>query len=113
MTTPSLNLTLNTRMMAAIIGNDAKAIKAMRDAGVDLAGRNIDGDTWLDVAVTRNKKTAAAAILMLGGSKTSMLSATDKNGDTVLDKAVGVVSDSFLNMLRNAMPTKRNLALAA
>ncbi|MCW0163738.1 hypothetical protein OIV56_13480 [Burkholderia pseudomallei] len=93
---------LNARMMAAVILDDARDIRHLAKEGLDVAGISLTGDTWLDIAVARNRMNAAAAIIMLSGSKTNLLTATDKTGDTVIDKAVGVVSERFLVMLLNA-----------
>ena len=93
---------LNARMMAAVILDDARDIRHLAKEGLDVAGISLTGATWLDIAVARNRMNAAAAIIMLSGSKTNLLTATDKTGDTVIDKAVGVVSERFLVMLLNA-----------
>ncbi|MCA8180704.1 hypothetical protein [Burkholderia vietnamiensis] len=102
MSTLTLTSKLNSRMMAAVILDDARDIRRLAKDGLDVAGLNLNGDTWLDVAVARNKMKAAAAIIMLSGSKTSLLNTIDRNGDTVIDKAVGVVSEKFLVMLLSA-----------
>ncbi|PRE88269.1 hypothetical protein [Burkholderia gladioli] len=102
MSTLTLTSKLNSRMMAAVILDDARDIRRLAKDGLDVTGVNLNGDTWLDVAVARNKMKAAAAIIMLSGSKTSLLNTIDRNGDTVLDKAVGVVSEKFLVMLLSA-----------
>ena len=98
----TLTSKLNSRMMAAVILDDARDIRRLAKDGLDVTGVNLNGDTWLDVAVARNKMKAAAAIIMLSGSKTSLLNTIDRNGDTVIDKAVGVVSEKFLVMLLSA-----------
>ncbi|WP_396329321.1 hypothetical protein [Burkholderia anthina] len=92
----------NARMMAAVILDDGRDIRRMAKEGLDVTGVNLNGDTWLDVAVARNRMKAAAAIIMLSRSKTALLNETDANGDTVIDKAVGVVSERFLVMLLSA-----------
>ena len=102
MSTLTLTSKLNSRMMAAVILDDARDIRRLAKDGLDVTGVNLNGDTWLDVAVARNKMKAAAAIIMLSGSKTSLLNTIDRNGDTVIDKAVGVVSEKFLVMLLSA-----------
>ncbi|ELA01439.1 hypothetical protein D769_00170 [Cupriavidus sp. HMR-1] len=102
MSTLTLTTKLNARMMAAVILDDARDIRRLAKDGLDVTGVNLNGDTWLDVAVARNKMKAAAAIIMLSGSKTKLLNTIDRNGDTVLDKAVGVVSEKFLVMLLSA-----------
>jgi len=102
MSTLTLTTKLNARMMAAVILDDARDIRRLAKDGLDVTGVNLNGDTWLDVAVARNKMKAAAAIIMLSGSKTSLLNTIDRNGDTVVDKAVGVVSEKFLVMLLSA-----------
>lgn len=102
MSTATLTSKLNSRMMAAVILDDARDIRRMAKEGLDVTGVSLTGDTWLDIAVARNRMNAAAAIVMLAGSKTALLNATDKTGDTVLDKAVGVVSEKFLVMLLRA-----------
>lgn len=98
----TLTSKLNSRMMAAVILDDARDIRRLAKDGLDVTGVNLNGDAWLDVAVARNKMKAAAAIIMLSGSKTSLLNTIDRNGDTVIDKAVGVVSEKFLVMLLSA-----------
>ncbi|MDN7536800.1 hypothetical protein [Burkholderia cenocepacia] len=102
MSTRTLTSKLNSRMMAAVILDDARDIRRLAKDGLDVTGVNLNGDTWLDVAVARNKMKAAAAIIMLSGSKTSLLNTIDRNGDTVIDKAVGVVSEKFMVMLLSA-----------
>lgn len=98
----TLTSKLNSRMMAAVILDDARDIRRLAKDGLDVTGVNLNGDTWLDVAVARNKMKAAAAIVMLAGGKTTLLNTIDRNGDTVIDKAVGVVSEKFLVMLLSA-----------
>ena len=98
----TLTSKLNSRMMAAVILDDARDIRRLAKDGPDVTGVNLNGDTWLDVAVARNKMKAAAAIIMLAGSKTKLLNTIDRNGDTVIDKAVGVVSEKFMVMLLSA-----------
>lgn len=98
----TLTSKLNSRMMAAVILDDARDIRRLAKDGLDVTGVNLNGDAWLDVAVARNRMKAAAAIIMLSGSKTSLLNTIDRNGDTVIDKAVGVVSEKFLVMLLSA-----------
>lgn len=98
----TLTSKLNSRMMATVILNDARDIRRLAKDGLDVTGVNLNGDTWLDVAVARNKMKAAAAIVMLAGGKTTLLNTIDRNGDTVIDKAVGVVSEKFLVMLLSA-----------
>ena len=98
----TLTSKLNSRMMAAVILDDARDIRRLAKDGLDVTGVNLNGDTWLDVAVARNKMKAAAAIIMLSGSKTSLLNTIDRNGDTVIDKAVGVVPEKFMVMLLSA-----------
>ena len=98
----TLTSKLNSRMMAAVILDDARDIRRLAKDGLDVTGVNLNGDTWLDVAVARNKMKAAAPFIMLSGSKTSLLNTIDRNGDTVIDKAVGVVSEKFLVMLLSA-----------
>ncbi|MEF9443397.1 hypothetical protein OWS73_33795 [Burkholderia sp. 1B3(2022)] len=102
MSTLTLTSKLNSRMMAAVILDDARDIRRLAKDGLDVTGVNLNGDAWLDVAVARNRMKAAAAIIMLSGSKTSLLNTIDRNGDTVIDKAVGVVSEKFLVMLLSA-----------
>lgn len=102
MNTLTLTSKLNSRMMAAVILDDARDIRRLAKDGLDVTGVNLNGDTWLDVAVARNCMKAAAAIIMLSGSKTKLLNTVDANGDTVLDKAVGVVSEKFMVMLLSA-----------
>ncbi|MCA8162095.1 hypothetical protein [Burkholderia cepacia] len=102
MSTLTLTSKLNARMMAAVILDDARDIRRLAKEGLDVTGVSMTGDTWLDIAVARNRMNAAAAIIMLSGSKSTLLNATDKTGDTVLDKAVGVVSKKFLVMLLSA-----------
>ncbi|MCA8148103.1 hypothetical protein [Burkholderia vietnamiensis] len=102
MSTLTLTTKLNARMMAAVILDDARDIRRLAKEGLDVTGVSMTGDTWLDIAVARNRMNAAAAIIMLSGSKTTLLNATDKTGDTVLDKAVGVVSEKFIVMLLSA-----------
>lgn len=98
----TLTSKLNSRMMAAVILDDARDIRRLAKDGLDVTGVNLNGDTWLDVAVARNKMKADAAIVMLAGGKTTLLNTIDRNGDTVIDKAVGVVSEKFLVMLLSA-----------
>lgn len=98
----TLTSKLNSRMMAAVILDDARDIRRLAKDGLDVTGVNLNGDTWLDVAVARNKMKAAAAIVMLAGGTTTLLNTIDRNGDTVIDKAVGVVSEKFLVMLLSA-----------
>lgn len=102
MSTATLTSKLNSRMMAAVILDDARDIRRLAKEGLDVTGVSLTGDTWLDIAIARNRMNAAAAIIMLAGSKTALLNATDSTGDTVLDKAVGVVSEKFLVMLLSA-----------
>ncbi|MDR8057729.1 hypothetical protein [Burkholderia cenocepacia] len=102
MSTLTLTTKLNARMMAAVILDDARDIRRLAKDGLDVTGVNLNGDTWLDVAVARNCMKAAAAIIMLAGSKTKLLNTIDRNGDTVIDKAVGVVSEKFMVMLLSA-----------
>ncbi|MBB2981567.1 MULTISPECIES: hypothetical protein [Burkholderiaceae] len=102
MSTTTLTSKLNSRMMAAVILDDARDIRRLAKEGLDVTGVSMTGDTWLDIAVARNRMNAAAAIIMLSGSKANVLNAVDKTGDTVLDKAVGVVSEKFLVMLLSA-----------
>lgn len=100
--TMPLTSRMNARMMAAVILDDGRDIRRMAMDGLDVTGVNQNGDTWLDVAVARNRMKAAAAIIMLSRSKTALLNEIDANGDTVIDKAVGVVDERFLVMMLNA-----------
>lgn len=90
---------LHNRMMAAVVLDDAREIRTLAKDGFDVTGIDMNGDTWLDVAIARKCMNAAAAILMRSGSKTTLLNMVDVNGDTVIDKAIGVVSEKFLAML--------------
>ena len=90
---------LHNRMMAAVVLDDAREIRTLAKDGFDVTGIDMHGDTWLDVAIARKCMNAAAAILMRSGSKTTLLNMVDVNGDTVIDKAIGVVSEKFLAML--------------
>ncbi|MCA8448981.1 hypothetical protein [Burkholderia vietnamiensis] len=90
---------LHNRMMAAVILDDAHEVRTLAKDGFDVTGTNVNGDTWLDVAIARKCMNAAAAILMRSSSKTALLNMVDVNGDSVIDKAVGVVSEKFIAML--------------